>query len=307
MGKSRLVVEFGHQLATRGLTVRTGRCLSYGSVTPYLPVRELLRHHCGLTETAPPAQRTATLARHLQDWGLAVEEALPVLLDLLGLPDETNALTTLSPEARKARLLRTLTQLWLQSSRQGPLVLIVEDLHWSDPSTDEWLLALVERLMGTPLLVIGTYRPGSRPGWLDKSYVTQIALPALSSQDSLQVVQAVLPPTAHTAALVPHLLAKAEGNPFFLEELARTVLEQDTTAAVPTIPETVQAVLLARLDRLPPPAKRLLQAAPELLAHHYTEARRAGDPLLAASGGAGQRPVGACRSHPALHQRDRAA
>lgn len=261
MGKSRLVAEFSHHLAARGLTVLTGRCLSYGSATPYLPVRELLRHHCGLTETDPPAQSTATLARHLQDWGMAVEEAMPVLLDLLGLPDETSALTTLSPEARKARLLRTLTQLWLQSSRQGALVLIVEDLHWSDPSTDEWLLALVERLMGTPLLVIGTYRPGYRPGWLDKSYVTQVALQSLSSQDSLQVVQAVLPSTAHTAALVPHLLAKAEGNPFFLEELARTVLEQDATAAVPTIPETVQAVLLARLDRLPGPTKRLLQAA----------------------------------------------
>jgi predicted ATPase len=157
--------------------------------------------------------------------------------------------------------LRTLTQLWIQSSRQGPLVLIVEDLHWSDPSTEEWLTILVEQLMGTSLLVVGTYRPGYRPGWLDKSYVTQLALHPLSSQDSLQVVQAVLPPTAHTAALVPHLLATAEGNPFFLEELARTVAEQGLETTGAPVPDTIQAVLLARLDRLPPTAKRLLQAA----------------------------------------------
>lgn len=261
MGKSRLVAEFGHPLAARGLTVRTGRCLSYGSATPYLPVRELLRHHYGMTDTARPEQIMAHIADSLQAWGMAVEEALPVLLDLLGLPDETNALTTLSPEVRKARFLRTLTQLWLQSSRQGPLVLIVEDLHWSDPSTDEWLTTLVERLAGAPLLVLLTYRPGYRPAWMDKSYVTQLALQPLTAQESRQIVQAGLLPALHPTALVPQLLATAEGNPFFLEELTRTIREQGAEAGGPTIPETVQAVLLARLDRLPAPAKRLLQAA----------------------------------------------
>src|SRR5439155_4384270 len=100
-----------------------------------------------------------------------------------------------------------------------------------------------------------------RPAWIDKSYVTQVALQPLTSQDSLQVVQAVLPTAAHSAPLVPQLLAKADGNPFFLEELARTVVEQGTDAPFLTVPDTVQAVLLARIDRLPATAKRLLQAA----------------------------------------------
>src|SRR5262252_5198960 len=116
-------------------------------------------------------------------------------------------------------------------------------------------------MVGVPLLVLGTYRPGYRPGWLDKSYVTQATLAPLPDAASLRIVQEVLPPAAQTAPLVPRLLATAEGNPFFLEELARTVVEQGAEAAVSGVPETVQAVLLARLDRLPATAKSLLQAA----------------------------------------------
>jgi len=183
------------------------------------------------------------------------------LLHFLGLQEEATPLTALSPEARKARIVTLLTQLLLQASRQQPLLLILEDLHWSDPSSEEWLGALVERMVGASLLVLGTYRPGYRPGWLDKSYVTQVTLAPLSDAASLRIVQEVLPLAAQTAPLVPRLLATAEGNPFFLEELARTVVEQGTKSSVSSVPETIQAVLLARLDRLPATAKSLLQAA----------------------------------------------
>ena len=149
----------------------------------------------------------------------------------------------------------------LNGSRQRPLILEIEDLHWIDASSDECLAALVERMAGAPLLVLVTYRPGYRPAWIDKSYVTQVALQPLTSQDSLRVVQAVLPTVAPSAPLVPQLLAKADGNPFFLEELARTVVEQGADAPSPTVPDTVQAVLLARIDRLPATAKHLLQTA----------------------------------------------
>src|SRR5262249_4729799 len=142
-----------------------------------------------------------------------------------------------------------------------PLILEIEDLHWIDASPDDCLTALVERMAGAALLVVATYRPGYRPAWVDKSYATQVSLQPLTQQDSLRVVQAVLPTAVQTAALVPQLLAKAEGNPFFLEELARTVVEQGADAPSPTGPGTVQAVLMARIDRLPATATRLLQAA----------------------------------------------
>ena len=116
-------------------------------------------------------------------------------------------------------------------------------------------------MAGAPLLVLVTYRPGYRWAWIDRSYVTQVALQPLTAQDSLRVVQAVLPTVAPSTPMVPQLLAKADGNPFFLEELARTVVEQGTDAPFLTVPDTVQAVLLARIDRLPATAKRLLQTA----------------------------------------------
>jgi predicted ATPase len=136
----------------------------------------------------------------------------------------------------------------------------MEDLHWIDASSDECLTALVERMAGAAILVLLTYRPGYRPPWVDKSYATQISLQPLTPHDSWRVVQAVLPEAVQVAPLVPQLLAKAEGNPFFLEELARTVVEQGADAPSLTVPETVQAVLTARMDRLPATAKRLLQA-----------------------------------------------
>jgi predicted ATPase len=261
LGKSRLVYEFRRSLGRRRLVYRAGRCLSYGSTTPYLPVLDLLRHHCGITDTDGPEDITAKIHRSLQEVNMAPEMWAPVLLHLLGLEEGTNPPAVLSPEARKARILTTLTQMCLNGSRQRPLILEIEDLHWIDPSSDECLAALVERMAGAPVLVLVTYRPGYRPAWIDRSYVTQVALQPLTSKESLQVVQAVLPTVAPSAPLVPQLLAKADGNPFFLEELARTVVEQGADAPSSTVPDTVQAVLLARIDRLPATAKRLLQTA----------------------------------------------
>jgi predicted ATPase len=224
-------------------------------------VLELLRHFCGLTAAEAPEVSRTKVHHQLQALGLASEGWAPELLHFLGLQEEAAPLTALAPEARKARIVTLLTQVWLQASRQQPLLLVLEDLHWSDPSSDEWLGTLVERLGGAPLLVLGTYRPGYRPIWLDKSYVTQVPLTPLSDAASRRIVQAVLPPAVQTAPLVTRVLATAEGNPFFLEELARTVVEQGAEAAVSSVPETIQAVLLARLDRLPASAKSLLQAA----------------------------------------------
>jgi tetratricopeptide (TPR) repeat protein len=179
------------------------------------------------------------------------------------------------PEALKAHTFATLRQFWLKSSQQHPLVLAVEDLHWSDPTSEEFLASLVEGLPGAAFLILGTYRPGYRPAWLAKSYATQLTVPPLSAQDSVQVVQAVLQCETVPPPLAEALLAKAQGNPFFLEELTQTLVEQDAGQDAPTgplphprpaptelqLPPTVQAVLAARIDRLAPEAKRLLQIA----------------------------------------------
>ena len=275
MGKSRLLAEWRQQLPAHGVTYLEGRCLSYGSATPYLPVLDWLRVHCGITPADGDDAITAKVGGRLQAVGLEPDREAPYLLHLLGVEAATVQVAGSSPEALKAHTLATLRQLWLKSSQQHPLILAVEDLHWSDPTSEEFVASLVEGLPGAAILVLGTYRPGYRPAWLEKSYATQLTVPPLSAQDSVQVVQAVLQHETVPPPLAEALLAKAQGNPFFLEELAQTLVEQDVGQGAPTgqsprpqssvpdlqLPPTVQAVLAARIDRLAPEAKRLLQTA----------------------------------------------
>jgi DNA-binding winged helix-turn-helix (wHTH) protein/predicted ATPase/class 3 adenylate cyclase len=261
IGKSRLLVEFQHRLRGRRLTYLRGRCLSYGQTTPYLPVLDLLRHAWGIT----PADRSEGIAakvhRGLHQAGIVSEEAAALLLVLLGVEEDPTPLAALLPEVRKARTFATLVQLCLQGSQQRPLILEIEDLHWSDATSEEWLATFGTCLGTAPILVLGTYRPGYRPSWLDTSYATQLALPPLSPRASWRLVQEHVPAALASPPLVQALLAKAAGNPFFLEELARNVQEQGPQSLSLRVPETVQAVLAARIDRLPPEAKRLLQVA----------------------------------------------
>jgi predicted ATPase len=149
----------------------------------------------------------------------------------------------------------------LHASHQRPLVLEVEDVHWIDPTSEEWLLALVERLAGVPILLLLSYRSGYHPAWMSKSYATQIALQRLTAHESQRVVRTVLSQQSVPDGLVRAIVAKGQGNPFFLEELAQTVVEQGSQHPRLVMPETVQAVLAARLDRLPPEAKALVQMA----------------------------------------------
>jgi predicted ATPase len=261
LGKSRLLYEFRQRLAGRRVTVLEGRCLSYGSAVPYLPLLDLLRSHCGITE-ADGSEGVAEKVRiGLQNVALQPEEYAPYLLHLLGVPAGTEPLALLTPEAVKARTFATLRQMHLNGSQRQPLMLIVEDLPWINKTSEEYLAALVESLAGAPLLVLGTYCVGYHLPWLDKSYTTQLTLRRLSPQDSLTVVHATRQGAGLPEALVHELLDKAEGNPFFLEELTRAVLERGELGADVPVPDTIQGVLMARIDRLPEGPRRLLQTA----------------------------------------------
>src|SRR5262249_37148882 len=192
MGKSRLLAEVRQRLSAQQVQSRVGHCLAYGSATPYLPVLDLLREHCGFVAGDPPAILLAKLRQGLVESGLDPAERLPYLSQLLGLPGDPDRVVELSPETRRARTFETLQQLFLGAGRQHPLVLAVEDLHWIDPTSEAWLAELIDWLSGVPLVVVTTARPGYRPPWGDKSSVTQVALQALGPEDSRQVVRSVL-------------------------------------------------------------------------------------------------------------------
>jgi class 3 adenylate cyclase/tetratricopeptide (TPR) repeat protein len=261
MGKSRLLYEFVQQVAEQAVTYYEGHCLPYGTTTPYGPIIDVLRQHCGLLDRASPATVTAAVHRVLVATGLAPDEAAPFLLQLLNISVASEPLAQLSPQARRARTFALLRQIFLHTSRQQPLVLGIENGHWLDATSEEWLLSLVEQISGVPFLLLVTYRPGYTPPWLGQSVATQVALAPLPSEASRVIVQAVAQGMPLPEWRIQDIVAKAAGNPFFLEELTRTALEQDGEHATPRIPETIQAVLAARIDRLPAETKRLLQTA----------------------------------------------
>jgi len=261
IGKSCLLAEFRQHLTGQPVQYYEGHCVAYGQATPYLPVLDILRQCCGITDADPAAVVMTKIHQALQTVGLAPEVEAPVLLPLLDIPVEPAQLAGLSPAVLKARAFALLRHLSLPTPAQSARILAVENAHWIDPTSEEWLASLVERLAGVPLLLLVTYRPGCRPPWLAHSVATQLALAPLSPDDSLRVVQAV-PQAARLPAQVQRsIVAHGAGNPFFLEELVWAVADHDTPSQPLALPATVQAVLAARIDRLSRTAKRLLQTA----------------------------------------------
>jgi predicted ATPase/class 3 adenylate cyclase len=261
MGKSRLLAEFRHSLAGCPVTFLTGQCQSYGSHTPYLPLLAMLRQWWGLLEGDSLAARTAKVRAGLHQAGLQPDDGAPDMLQVLDGPAELGPETERRPQELRARTFAALHQLFVQSSQHQPLVLAVENLHWIDATSEEYLTTLVERLNGVRLLLLVTYRPGYRPPWQAASIATQLALAPLTLTASRELVRAVGCESPLAPAVEAQIVAKAQGNPFFLEELIRTVIAQDANAPTLVVPDTIQAALMARIDRLPPATKRLLQTA----------------------------------------------
>jgi class 3 adenylate cyclase/tetratricopeptide (TPR) repeat protein len=261
MGKSRLLYEFLQSLAEKDVAYLTGHCVSYGSMMPYLPVLDMLRQQCGITEGDSPEIVTGRVEQYLHHSDLTSAADLAYILQLLGVKKGTEHLALLASETVKSRTFDCLWQLLRMRSKQQPLILVVEDLHWVDQSSQDFFTMLVEHLPGSAILLLASYRPGYQPPWIGKSYVTQMALPCLTPCDSLEVVYSVLQQEILPQVLAQIILAKADGNPLFLEELTRSLMEHGSELRDTAVPDTIQGVLMARIDRLPDAPKRLLQAA----------------------------------------------
>ena len=289
MGKSRLVDEFLRSLDRDRVAWLEGRCQSYGSAVPYLPILDIVRRTCRISETDPPATIVEKVTATIADFEMDVDEHGSILLHLLGVAEGTERLAALTPPAIKARTFETLHQMALRGARRRPLIFVIEDQQWIDATSEECFAQLMESIAGAPVLVLATYRPGHRPPWVERSYATQVALQPLPPEDSLSIVRSVLDESRLSDHLARVILQKTEGNPFFLEELSRAVSDGDGIEALAAVPDTIQEVLLARIERLPPDAKALLETASVL-------GREVGLSLLRAIGGAHGDP------HPLLRE-----
>ena len=273
VGKSRLVYEFVHAHYTQGWRVLESASVSYGKATPYFPVIDLLRRYCAVDDRDDTRTVRAKVTGQVLTLDAVLQDTIPALLALLEALPEDSPFCTLDPPQRRQRTLEALKRVLLRESQVQPLVLVFEDLHWVDAETQALLNSLVESLPTARMLLLVNYRPDYQHSWGSKTYYSQLRLDPLAPESAEALLQALLGDDPSLAPLTPGLIARTEGNPFFLEESVRTLVEiggllgergaYHLAQALPSIqvPATVQAVLAARIDRLPPAEKHLLQAA----------------------------------------------
>jgi transcriptional regulator with AAA-type ATPase domain/tetratricopeptide (TPR) repeat protein len=256
IGKSRLLHEFRRRIRSHRVTHLEAHCISFGTAIPYLPLLQLIRRAFRLDDTDPPSVIAGKIREGLERLGMPSGNAVPSLLEMLGVRTSADAPAP-APEVIQARIRDTLRDLSARASRRRPLVVVVEDLHWIDAASEALGLSLFQGIDTLPILVLLTYRAGYRQPWMDRSYVTQIALPPLSPEDSADIVRGMLD-TEIPATLTELIVDRAEGNPFFLEELAHVIAEHGDTREPPVVPGTIQEILLGRINRLSGPARRAL-------------------------------------------------
>jgi tetratricopeptide (TPR) repeat protein len=286
VGKSRLFWEFTHTARLPGsqgtgpvdsvladCLVLEASSVSYGKAIPYLPVIGLLKGYFHLGDRDDARAIGEKVTGKVLALDRALELCLPPLLSLLGAPPDDATWQALDPPQRRRQTLDAVRRLLVRESRVQPLLLVFEDLHWIDGETQALLDGMVESLPTARVLLLANYRPEYSHGWGRKTYYTQLRIDPLPPESASVLLSALLGDDASLEPIKVLLVERTEGNPFFLEESVRTLVETGALVGergryrpvgslrVVEIPATVQAVLAARIDRLSQEDKRLLQSA----------------------------------------------
>jgi class 3 adenylate cyclase/tetratricopeptide (TPR) repeat protein len=272
LGKSRICFEFAETCRRRGLRVYEARVLSHGRSIPFQPVQELLRDALSIRpsdKVEVSRQRVTAQLRQRGDFS----ESLPLVLDFLGLQDPAHPPSKLEPTARKHRLLSFVRQLIHSRLEDEAVLVVLEDLHWVDQASEEFVDAIVDAIVGTKTMLLLNFRPGYSAPWMQRSHYRQIAIEPLPANESGELLGDLLGGDPSLALVARNIAERAQGNPFFLEELVRALAERGDFEgergayrvkagidAIP-LPQTVQAVLGARIDQLPETPRQILQVA----------------------------------------------
>ena len=273
VGKSRLLFELIHSRRVEGWLILETRSSSYGAATRDLPVVDLARSYFRISDRDTARDIREKVTGRLLTLDRALEPALPALFALLELTVDDPAWQSLDPSQRRRRTLDAVKRLLEREARIRPLLIVFEDLHWVDPETQAFLDTLVDSVATARLLLVASYRPEYRHTWADKPNYTQLRLDPLPPESADALLGAVLGRDASLDPLKQLLVARTGRNPLFIEESVQTLVETRglagdrgayrLTQSVDAIqvPATVQAILAARIDRLPAEDKRLLEMA----------------------------------------------
>jgi predicted ATPase len=306
VGKSRLFWEFTHSRRTVDWLIVESGSVSYGKATAYLPIADLLKAYFAIEDRDDVRKIREKVTGKLLTLDKSLEPALPAFLALLDVPVEDDQWQSLDPSQRRQLTLGAVKRLLLRESQVQPLLLVFEDLHWIDSETQAVLDSLVQSLPTARMLVLVNYRPEYQHDWVSKTYYSQLRIDPLPTESAADLLQALMGDDTSLLPLKPLLIERTEGNPFFLEEIVRDLIETKVLTGEPgnyslakaiehtQVPATVQAVLAARIDRLPPEEKHLLQSAAvigkdvpfvllQAIAHQSEEELRRGIALLQAA------------------------
>ncbi len=289
-GKSRLCFEFLERCRARGMKIYEGRAVAHGRNIPLLPILEVFRSFFGITAQDDDRGAREKIAGRMVLLDQAFSETLPLIFEFLGVADPQRPAPRLDPEARQRQIIAVMRQLIHTVNEPQPTMTMIEDLHWLDPASAEFIENMVDARAGTRNLLLLNFRPEYRAEWMQKSWYRQIPLTPLGRDAIAELLTDLLGTHPSLATLAGPIHARTGGNPFFTEEVVQSLIESGhlegargayklvTPVDRLEVPATVQAILAARIDRLAEREKRLLQVA-SVIGKDFAE------PLLAAVAG----------------------
>ncbi len=273
VGKSRLLIELKNRLPMEEYTYLEGRCLHYGGSMAYLPILDILRSYFDIKEEDQEKIIKKKMGGKIFQLDEKLKNALPSFQELLSVKVDDSAYLQLEPEPKKVRTFETIRDLLICESESKPLVLAVEDLHWIDSTSEEFLGYLIDSLANTHILLVLLYRPEYTHMWGSKSYYSKIGVNQLTTKSSAQLVQNILEGGEVVPELRELILNRAGGNPLFVEELTHNLLENGSIqrrghqyvlskkASEVEVPDTIQGIIASRLDRVEESLKKIMQVA----------------------------------------------
>jgi tetratricopeptide (TPR) repeat protein len=273
VGKSRLLIELRNMLPEEAYTYLEGQCLHYGGSMAYLPLIDILKSFFEIKEEDREYIIKKKIAEKIFHLDERLKSTLPPFQEVLSLKVEDGAYLQLEPGAKKLRTFEAIRDLLVRESQNKPLILAIEDLHWIDSTSEEFLSYLIDWLAGTHILLILLYRPEYTHTWGSKSFYTKIGVDQLSTKSSVQLVQNILEVGEIVPKLGELILSRAGGNPLFVEELTHSLLENGSIqkkdrqyvltkeASDIKVPDTIQGIIAARIDRVEENLKRIMQVA----------------------------------------------
>ena len=269
-GKSRLFYEFRKTIANENVTILEGKCLSYARNVAYHPIIDILKANFRIDDGDEDSVIREKVLSSLHAIRIDEESTLPYLLDLLAVKESGIKQLNITPELKRDRIVDSLQKIVVKGSEQRPLIMIFEDLHWVDKTTENVLKELLDTIPGSRVLLLFSYRPEYVHTWGSKSYHSQVNLNRLSTRNSLSMLYHIFESDEIERDLEDLVLAKTEGIPFYLEEFLKSwkdlnIIEKRDKISLAgnmqdlSIPSSIQDVIMARVDALPEEAREVLQ------------------------------------------------